>query len=314
MYLMQDYDDAIKRIISEGVLKKNRTGVETISVCGIQSRYRIDKYFPIITGRKVWPKAVFAELLWFLSGSTNNEDLKALGANFWTPWVDEEFEKKHGYAPGCFGPVYGFQLRHFDGHYGNGIGGEAHTENTCLKMECNSGGCVWWEDGANTYGAGGHDQLADMVRLLKEDPDNRRNLFSLWNPKAQSSMRLPPCHYTFQVYSHEKAGHRYLSGHLTQRSCDFPIGVPANIQFYSALIYMLAQQTDHLPYEFIHTTVDSHIYKDQLIGIEQYLAREKPPSPRLKLKSAPSIEEYDIDCFELIDYNPQPAIEMPVAV
>src|SRR5690606_31689355 len=85
----------------------------------------IDKHFPLLTKRRVWPKAVFAELLWMLSGSTCNKDLQALGCDFWTPWVDPALEKKHGYAEGCFGPVYGFQLRHFGGFYGNGIGGDA---------------------------------------------------------------------------------------------------------------------------------------------------------------------------------------------
>lgn len=316
-YLMRDYDEALKLILNEGVSKKNRTGVETLSVCGIQSRYRIDKCFPIITGRKVWPKAVFAELLWFISGSTSNNDLKKLGANFWTPWVDEEFENRYGYAPGCFGPVYGFQLRHFDGFYGNGIGGKAFRKESYVDRECNSGSCVWTEK-EYQYGYGGFDQLARMIQLLKEDPDCRRNLFSLWAPKSLVLMRLPPCHYTFQVYSYEICdefgGQRYLSGMLTQRSCDFPVGVPANIQFYSGLIYLLAQQTDHLPYEFIHSTVDSHIYEDQIPGVVKYLDREKPDSPRLLVYPAPSIDDYTPDSFKLFDYEPQPAIDIPVAV
>ena len=314
MYLMQDYDDALKRILNEGVSKKNRTGVETLSICGIQSRYRIDTCFPIITGRKVWPKAVFAELLWFISGSTNNNDLKKLGANFWTPWVDEEFEKKHGYAPGCLGPVYGFQLRHFDGYYGNGIGGEAYRTESYVEYECNGGSSVWLEKDYH-YGFGGFDQLARMVDLLKEDPESRRNLFSLWSPKTLDRMRLPPCHYTFQVYSHQDAkGDRFLSGMLTQRSCDFPVGVPANIQFYSALIYLLAQQTDHYPYEFIHSTVDSHIYKDQIPAVVEYLTRDKPPSPVLTVEKADTIDDYTPDSFKLFDYMPQPAIDIPIAV
>lgn len=292
MYLMRDYDEALKLILNEGVTKENRTGVKARSVCGIHSRYRIDEYFPIITGRKIWPKAIFAELVWFISGSTNNNDLKRLGANFWTPWVDEEFEKKHGYAPGCFGPLYGFQLRYFGGCYGNGIDEETPK-----------------------YGFGGYDQLSRMVRLLREDPDSRRNLFSLWNPKQLDGMRLPPCHYTFQVYSHKDSeGQRWLSGMLTQRSCDFPVGVPANIQFYSALIYLLAQQTNHLPYEFIHSTVDSHIYEDQIPGVVEYLVRDKPPSPKLTVEKAPSIEDYMPNHFVLHDYNPQSAIDIPVAV
>src|SRR5207248_1871712 len=96
-----------------------RTGIDTISVFGIQSRYSISDNFPIITGRKVWPRSIFAELLWFLSGSTNNNDLEAIGAKIWRPWVDEAFEKKHGYPSGDFGPIYGFQLRHFGADYNN---------------------------------------------------------------------------------------------------------------------------------------------------------------------------------------------------
>jgi len=279
---MQDYDDALRLILNMGVRKTNRTGVDTLAVFGILSKYRIDEFFPVLTGRKVWPKAIFAELLWFLSGSTNNKDLQALGSNIWTSWVDPEFEKKHGYEDGCLGPVYGFQLRYFGGDYGEG----------------------------SNYGKGGFDQLDRMVNLLKEDPNNRSNLFSLWNPNDLGRMRLPPCHYSFQVFVHEDK----LSGMLTQRSCDFPIGVPANIQFYSALIYMLAQQTGYKPYEFIHNTADSHIYVDQINGVEEYLAREKPNSPKLDLNRANSIYNYKLEHFELKDYNPLPPIKLPVAV
>lgn len=285
MYICQPYDDALRQILDKGIKKTNRTGTDTISIFGIQSRYKIDEFFPIITGRKVWPKSIFAELLWFISGSTNNKDLQSLGCNIWTPWVDKEFEKKHGYEDGSLGPVYGFQLRYFGGNYNKGIQND-------------------------TYGHGGFDQLANMVNLLKTQPDSRRNLFSLWNPNHLENMRLPPCHYTFQVYVHENK----LSGMLTQRSCDFPVGVPANIQFYSALIYMLAQQCDLEPFEFVHSTIDSHIYVDQISGIQEYLSREKPNSPKLKLNKAEDIYSYKLEDFVLFDYNPLSKIEIPVAV
>jgi thymidylate synthase len=285
MYICQSYDDSLKLILEKGIRKPNRTGVDTISIFGIQSRYRIDEFFPIVTKRKVWPKAIWAELLWFISGSTNNKDLQKLGSNIWTPWVDKNFEQKHGYEEGSLGPVYGFQLRHFGGNYNKGFR--------------NSG-----------YGFGGIDQLSKMVCTLKNDPDSRRNLFSLWNPKQIDEMRLPPCHYTFQVYVHENK----LSGILTQRSCDFPIGVPANIQFYSTLLYMLAQQCDLVPYEFVHSTVDSHIYVNQISAVEEYLSREAPFSPKLLLNKAKDIYSYCMDDFSLIDYNPLEKIEIPVAV
>jgi thymidylate synthase len=282
-YVLDVYDDALEAILKRGVRKQNRTGVDTLSIFGIHSRYRIDESFPILTRRKVWPRSIFCELIWMLSGSTNNNDLEKLGANIWKPWVDKEFEQKHGYVDGAFGPVYGFQLRHFGANYG---------------------------DGSKTEGAGGFDQLSSMVERLKTNPDCRRNLFSLWNPNDVSKQKLPPCHVMFQVYVHEDK----LSGMLTQRSCDWPIGIPANIQFYSALIYMLAQQTGLKPYEFIHSTADSHIYVNQIEAVEEYLGREKPDSPKLEVKKASDIFSYTPDSFLLSDYNPLPAIKIPVAV
>lgn len=317
MYVLEAYDDALRQIIKHGVRKVNRTGVDTIAVFGIESRYRIDEHFPILTGRKVWPKSIFAELLWFISGSTCNKDLQALGANIWTPWVDPEFEKKHGYAEGCFGPVYGFQLRHFGGYYGNGIGGDEGTQDTEGLFDDDPhagdfGGAYNPNQSpyGNLYGMGGFDQLTYMVNRLKTHPDCRRNLFSLWNPAQVDKMKLPPCHYTFQVFVADGK----LSGLLTQRSCDFPIGIPANIQFYSALIYMLAQQCGYEPYEFVHSTVDSHIYVNQIGAVEEYLARPKPDSPKLKLTKAEDIYSYKMQDFELVDYSPLDKIEIPVAV
>jgi thymidylate synthase len=305
MYITKPYDDALTNILSNGVWKENRTGVRTIALFGVQTRYRIDECFPILTGRKVWPKAIFGELLWFISGSTNNNDLVALGSNIWTPWVDEEFEKKHGYAPGCFGEVYGFQLRHFGGYYGDGVGGEPRFDPICLDFNGNP-----FPHTPRPYGDGGFDQLAYVVKMLKENPNDRRILFSLWNPKSLDKQRLACCHYTFQCFVNDGK----LSGMLTQRSCDFPVGIPANIQFYSALIYMLAQQCGLEPYEFIHSTADSHIYEDQIPAVEEYLARTKPASPKLILHKASDIYSYKMEDFEIVDYNPLSAIKIPVAV
>jgi thymidylate synthase len=286
MYILEPYNDALVQILKHGDRKKNRTGVETLAVFCIQSRYKIDQCFPLITRRLVRPKALFAELLWFLSGSTNNNRLKELGCNFWTPWVDKGFENQHHFEPGALGPLYGCQLRHFNGNYNMGI-------------ENDMG-----------YGYGGTDQLQYVLDLLRTDPDSRRILWNLWNPKQLDEMRLAPCHYGFQFYVH---GNK-LSGVLTQRSCDFPVGVPFNIAFYSALIYMVAQQTGFTPWEFIHWTADSHIYLDQVEAVEEYLSRDKPGSPMLKLNKARDIDSYKVEDFELVGYNPLSHIKIPVAV
>ena len=106
MYLMKPYDDALHQILTMGVKKTSRTGISTLAVFGIQKRYNLEEGFPFLTGRELPFQAMIGELLWFISGSTNNNDLKKLGCNFWIPWVDENFEKEHGYASGCFGPVW----------------------------------------------------------------------------------------------------------------------------------------------------------------------------------------------------------------
>lgn len=317
MNLMKSYDSALKEILENGTDRTNkRTGIKTKSIFGMCNRYRLDTdYFPILTRRKVWPKAVFAELLWFLSGSTNNEDLKKVGCKFWTPWIDHEWEKKNGFAENTFGPVYGFQLRHFGGYYGNGIGGAAGSTDTTLKarQECNSGGSVWEEDVdlGSQYGKGGFDQLAWVVNRIKEDSSCRRTLWTLWNPQDVGKMRLPPCHMLYQVLVDDE---RRLTGIMYQRSCDFPVGVPANIQFYSALTMMIAQQTDCVASEFVHMTADSHIYGDQIQAVEEYLALPETESPKLKIRKAKDIFSYTPEDFEITDFNCGPKLEIPVAV
>jgi len=297
-YLMDPYDDALQEILDHGVEKSSvRTGIKTLSIFGMLKRYRLDSdYFPICTRRKVWPKAVFSELIWFLSGSTDNEDLKKLGCNFWTPWVDEAFRKKHGFVQGVFGPVYGFNLRYFGGYYGDGESPSPEIEYPYMGKR---------------YGDDGFDQLAYVIERIKTDPSCRRILWSLWNPKELDRMRLPPCHFVFQLLIDDE---RRMTGIMVQRSCDFPVGVPANIQFYSALTKMIAQQTDCYPFEFVHVTHDSHIYWDQIEAVEQYLETPYVDSPKLEIRKAADIYSYTPEDFVLTDFNPGPKIDIPVAV
>jgi len=289
MYLMQSYDDALQEILDHGVEKSSvRTGVKTLSVFGMCKRYRLDTEFaPIITKRKTWPMSVYSELLWYLEGSTSNERLKELGCKFWTPWVDHEWEKQHGFVEDVFGPVYGFNLRHFGGKYNKGI----HDK--------------------SGYGFGGFDQLDYVMGRIEKDPSCRRILWSLWNPAEVDNMRLPPCHLLFQLLIDDE---RRMTGIMYQRSCDFPIGVPANIQFYSALTCMIAQQTGCTAHEFVHMTADSHIYADQVDAVREYLALPVIDSPKLEIKKAADIYSYTPEDFVLSDFECGPKLEIPVAV
>lgn len=314
-YLMKPYDDALQEILESGSLRTNqRTGIKTLSIFGMMKRYRLDQSrFPILSRRKVWPKSVFAELLWFLSGSTNNKDLKKLGCNFWTPWVDKTFEEKHGFAPGSFGPVYGYQLRHFGGQYGNGIGGQEFTEDDHVVIPCYYRGDLSGSKGSqiNGYGTGGFDQLNWVINRIKEDYSCRRTLWTLWNPQDVPKMRLPPCHMLTQIFVDDE---RRLTLTLYQRSLDTPVGCPANIQFYSALAIMIAQQTDCTPYEFVHFTGDSHIYENQIEAVKEYLDTPIISSPQLEIKKAKDIFSYNMEDFVIQDLQSAPKIEIPVAV
>lgn len=297
-YLLHPYDDALADILLTGKKKEDRTGVGCLSLAGIQCRYRLDEgKFPLITRRKTWPRAIFAELLWFLSGSSNVFDLNRLGSSVWDKWRDPEFEASHGLEPGDLGAVYGFQLRHFGANY------KAFRKEERLSRE--SGVLLYNLD------EWGFDQLEYMVWELRNNRYSRRILFSLWNPKDFHIMRLPPCHFTFQVIVD---GDDQLTGILTQRSCDWPVGVPANIQFYSALTIMLAQQADLKPYEFIHNANDCHIYLDQIDAVEQYLSTPIIESPRLEIRKAPNITSYKLEDFILHDYKTGPKIDLPVSI
>lgn len=289
---MQPYDDALQFIMKNGIKKSNRTSVEAISVFGLQTRYDISKNFPILTKRKMFYNSIFKELLWIVSGSTNINDLEAMGSKIWTPWRDKNFEQRNEYGDGELGPIYGWQLRHFNAPY----------ENRLFMME---------EDwiGLDL----GFDQLAYIVNELKTNPNSRRILFTYWNPKQVTSdiVKLPPCHHTFQLSCNDGI----LSGMLFQRSADYVLGVPANVQFYSALIYMLCQQCGDLtPGELIHSTADSHIYVNQVSMVEEYLARSEVESPSLKLTKACDIFHYKPEDFVVENYNPLDRIEIPIAL
>ena len=159
---------------------------------------------------------------------------------------------------------------------------------------------------------GGHvDQIAEVVRLLREDPDSRRIVVSAWNVADIPRMALAPCHAFFQFHV---AGER-LSCQVYQRSADVFLGVPFNIASYALLTHMLAQQCDLQPGELIWTGGDCHVYDNHREQVETLLARAPFPYPTLAIaRRPPSIFEYEYEDFEVIGYEHHPAIRAPVAV
>ena len=166
---------------------------------------------------------------------------------------------------------------------------------------------------------GGHiDQIAEVVRQLKTNPDSRRVIVSAWNVAALGDMALMPCHAFFQFYvapAQAPGGRGKLSCQLYQRSADIFLGVPFNIASFALLTHMLAQQCDLDVGDFIWTGGDCHIYDNHVEQVKEQLSRAPYPYPVLSIRRRPaSIFDYEYDDFSFTDYRHHPAIKAPVAV
>ena len=272
------YEDLMRLVFTHGVEKADRTGTGTKSVFGHQMRFDLKEGFPLVTTKKVHLRSIIQELLWFLTGSSNNNWLKERGVSIWDEWARED---------GDLGPVYGVQWRSWP----------APTPDTPR----------------------GHiDQISDVIKTLKTNPDSRRIIVSAWNVADLNKMALMPCHAFFQFYvapAQEPGGRGTLSCQLYQRSADIFLGLPFNIASYALLTMMLAQQCDLDIGDFVWTGGDCHIYNNHFEQVEVQLARAPFPYPLMQIKRRPdSIFGYEYDDFELLEYQHHAPIKAQVAV
>ena len=166
-----------------------------------------------------------------------------------------------------------------------------------------------WRNWGGSDGAPGIDQIRAAIDTIRRDPMSRRIIVSAWNVADLPRMRLPPCHALFQLYVHDG----WLDCQLYQRSADLALGVPFNIASYALLLSMIAQECELAPRHFIHTLGDAHIYANHVEGVQQQLAREPFPLPRLVLAKRPVLE-LRFEDITLEGYQHHPFIKFPVAV
>lgn len=273
---MQQYHDLVQKILDEGERREDRTGTGTLSIFGHQSRYDLREGFPLLATKRVFFRGVIAELLWFLKGSTDISWLEEQNVHIWKDWADEK---------GYLGPIYGKQWR---------------------SWQTSDSSPSWGEE---------IDQIAGVIKSLRENPFSRRHIVSAWNVGELEAMALPPCHLLFQFYV---TNHAELSCQLYQRSADVFLGVPFNIASYALLTHMVAAQCGLAVKDFVHTIGDAHLYLNHVEQASELLSRayydDGPPLPQLVLKERESIDHYLMDDIVLTDYNPLPAIKAPISV
>lgn len=285
---------------------------------------------PLLTTKRVFLRAVVAELLWFVAGTTSSLPLSDQNVHIWDGNGSREFLDKNGLShreEGDLGPVYGFQWRHFGAEY---------------------------QDAKADYTGKGVDQLAEVVRKLKSNPHDRRIILSAWNPADLTKMALPPCHMFAQFYvsfpskmrrkrklaeigdatpaaangansgvgtsavetQPQEKERGVLHTILYQRSNDMGLGVPFNIASYALLTHMLARACDLIPGSLTHTMGDAHVYLDHVEALEGQLEREPREFPSLEVKRdvGCSIDGWKAEDFVVNDYKPHKAVAMKMSV
>ena len=307
------YLNLIRDILENGEHRLDRTSTGTYSIFApSQMRFSLSRpssdpskpptpVLPLLTTKRVFLRAVIAELLWFVAGSTSSKPLSEQGIKIWDGNGSREFLDSVGLShreEGDLGPVYGFQWRHFGAEY---------------------------KDANTDYTGQGVDQIADVIDKLKNKPYDRRIVLSAWNPADLKKMALPPCHMFAQFYvSFPRASSTMQSGKprgmlhclLYQRSCDMGLGVPFNIASYALLTHMLAHVCNLTPGTFTHTMGDAHLYLDHVDAFKVQLEREPRDFPVLHIQreQGGSIDGWRSEDFVVKGYNPHKTIAMKMSV
>jgi thymidylate synthase len=275
----EQYLNLLQTILKEGSDREDRTGVGTRALFGLHMRFNMADGFPALTTKKLALKAVTSELLWIIEGSDTDERLKELNGTektIWTANAESDYWKPKAKFPGDMGRIYGVQWR------------------------------AWRKPDGGTV-----DQLAEAIEKIKNNPSDRRILVTAWNPGEIDEMALPPCHMFYQFFVADDK----LSLLMHQRSCDMFLGVPFNIASYALLLHMVAQVTNLVPHEFIHSLGDAHIYHNHFDQVKEQLSRAPMKLPTLWLNpEVKDIDSFTMNDIRLENYECHPAIKAEMAV
>ena len=284
--LDEQYRGLLAEVLYNGIEKEDRTGTGTLSRFGMQIRHDMSQGFPILTTKKVAWKTMVTELKWFLRGDTNIKYLVDNGCNIWNGDTYRNFLKNS---------VPHDHQETMDEFINKIKKDTLHTNYEFAKK---------WGELGPIYGkqwrdVNGIDQLENLSTGIISNPHSRRHIVSSWNVNDLDQMTLPPCHYSFQCYVND--GKLYL--HLYQRSCDVGLGLPFNTPSYVTLMMIVAQLTDTIPYKFIHSFGDVHIYKNHTSALKEQLCLDTYDMPKLIVDEISDIDRIDVGMFHLYNYK-----------
>ena len=338
--LDKEYQMLLEYILGNGEEKKDRTGTGTISVFGTQIRHNMKDGFPLLTTKRMAVKTMMTELKWFLKGDTNIKYLVDNKCNVWNGDAYKKYKdntsEEYGNDPdtleefidriktdehfsavwGELGPIYGKQWRKW-------------KQEDVLMFGYKEGEVLI-------------DQIADLIKELKTNPDSRRLMVSAWNVGELDKMTLPPCHYGFQMntrelnlderidlynqstlpgnqssdYFHEHMDQygiprRAISLMWNQRSCDTFLGLPFNISSYGALLCLIAEEVNMVPDELIGNLGDTHLYSNHIEQANEQVSRDAYPLPTVKFSNIDLLAgKFD---YEVLDYKYHPSIKAPLS-
>ena len=287
----QQYMCSLNNIIKLGYKNIDRTGIGTLSQFGLTFKYDISKTFPLLTTKRMWVRAIFEELKFYLSGKTDNQILNDKGITIWKGNTTREFLDSRGlshYPENDMGESYGFNFRHYGAEY-----------KTCKE----------------DYTGKGFDQLEYVIDLIKNNPSSRRIIIDLWNGSTLANAALPPCLCKYQFYVNSTDNKLDLMIYL--RSSDFFLANNWNVCTGAFLVYMICnlEGINYTPGMLTVVTGDTHIYTSHIKHVEENLKREPRPYPMLKVnKKRNNIMDFEFEDFEVIGYEPYPNIKAEMAV
>ena len=286
------YLNTLWKCLRHGELRKNRTGIDTRSLFACVGNYNLKDTFPALTTRRVFLRGIFEELMFYLSGKTDNQILVDKNVNIWTGNTTREFLDSRGlthYKEGVIGETYGFNYRHFGAVYQ---------------------GCDV------DYTGFGYDQVQNAIDLIKNNPESRRIVISLWNPATLENASLPPCMFQYQFYVN--ISEKKLNCLVNLRSSDYFLANNWNVCTAAIFVHLICnlEGIDLTPGNLSVMSCDTHIYTNHEEQIKENLKRVPSPAPKLivKGKKRQDIMDFEYSDLKLIGYYPEPSIQAPMAV